>query len=193
MPKSKIGSGSKAQPLAIELLMADHRKVEDLFEQYESEKASDEDTRRAIAVQICGELTVHAQIEEEIFYPWLRENLKDMEMLEEAYVEHEGAKDLIAKIEGSDEIDDAYNAKVKVLGEYIKHHVKEEEQEIFPEIRNKKDELDELGQEIAARKRELMEEMGLEAESGEEGEEEEESTQLGRDRSQSRESTQRER
>ena len=191
MPKSKSGSGPKAQPLAIELLMADHRTVEDLFEQYESEKESDEDTRRAIAGQICGELTVHAQVEEEIFYPWLRENLDELEMLEEAYVEHNAAKALIAQIEAADEIDDAYNAKVKVLGEYIKHHVKEEEQEIFPEIRSKKDELDELGQEIAARKGELMEELGLGAEESEEEDDEADSEQPP-GKSRSRESTQRE-
>ena len=190
MPKSKSGSGAKAQPLAIELLMADHRTVEDLFEQYESEKESDEDTRRAIAAQICGELSVHAQVEEEIFYPWLRENLEKMEMLEEAYVEHQGAKDLIAQIESAGEIDDAFNAKVKVLGEYIKHHVKEEEQEIFPEIRSKKDELDELGQEIAARKGELMEELGLGAEESEEDDEADSEQPPGKSRS--RESTQRE-
>ena len=161
MPKSK--SGSRAQPLAIELLEADHRKVEGLFEQYEAEKEGEDETRRAIAQQICGELTVHAQVEEELFYPWLRENLDedDMEMLEEAYVEHASAKDLIAQIEGATEVDETFDAKVKVLSEYIKHHVKEEENEIFEEVADKKDELDELGQEMAARKAELMEELGL--------------------------------
>ena len=185
MPKSK--SGAKAQPLAIELLMADHRKVEDLFEQYEAEKEEgDDDTKRRIANRICGELTVHAQVEEEIFYPWLRENLDedDMEMLEEAQVEHNGAKDLIAQIESAGEVDATYDAKVKVLSEYIKHHVKEEENEIFPEVSSQKDELDELGQEMTARKEELIEEFGL-AEDDEEG-------ALGSTRgSESRESTQR--
>ena len=161
MPKSK--SGSRAQPLAIELLEADHRKVEGLFEQYEAEKEGEDETRRAIAQQICGELTVHAQVEEELFYPWLRENLDedDMEMLEEAYIEHASAKDLIAQIEGATEVDEVFDAKVKVLSEYIKHHVKEEENEIFEEVADRKEELDELGQEMAARKAELMEELGL--------------------------------
>ncbi|HUP28801.1 MAG TPA: hemerythrin domain-containing protein [Usitatibacter sp.] len=160
MPKSKRAS---AQPLAIELLEADHRKVEGLFEQYEAEKEGEEDTKRAIAQRICGELTVHAQVEEELFYPWLKENLEedDMEMVEEAYVEHAGAKDLIAQIEGATEIDSTFDAKVKVLSEYIKHHVKEEENEIFEEVAEKREELDELGQEMAARKAELMEELGL--------------------------------
>ena len=191
MPKSKSGA-HKAQPLAIEMLMADHRKVEDLFEQYEAEKESDDETKRGIARRICGELTVHAQVEEEIFYPWLRANLDedDMEMLEEAYVEHSGAKDLIAQIEAAKEIDATYDAKVKVLSEYIKHHVKEEENEIFPEVSSEKDELDELGQEMSSRKEELMEELGL---ADDDGEDELDAGDKIADRgkSQSRESTQR--
>jgi hypothetical protein len=163
MPKSKSAGGARSKPLAIELLAADHRKVEGLFEQYEAEKEGDEDTRRGIAQRICGELTVHATVEEELFYPWLRENLDedDMEMLEEAYVEHAGAKDLIAQIEAATEVDATFDAMVKVLSEYIKHHVKEEEKEIFEEVADKREELDELGQEMAARKTELMEELGL--------------------------------
>jgi hemerythrin superfamily protein len=155
--------GASGNPLAIELLEADHRKVEGLFDQYEGEKEGDEQAKKALAEKICGELTVHAQVEEELFYPFLKENLdeEDMEMLEEAYVEHASAKDLIAQLEAASEIDEAYDAKVKVLGEYIKHHVKEEEEEIFPEVRDMKEELDELGQEMAARKAELMEELGL--------------------------------
>ena len=101
---------------------------------------------------------MHAQVEEEIFYPWLRENLDedDMEMVEEAQVEHNGAKDLIAQIEGAHRTSTpTYDAKVKVLCEYIKHHVKEEENEIFPAVSSEKDELDELGQEMASRKEEL--------------------------------------
>ena len=160
MAKTKSGS---ARPVAIELLEADHRNVEALLEQYESEKESDDGVKRAIAMQICAELTAHAQLEEELFYPWLRENLdeEDMEMLEEAYVEHASVKDLIAQIEGASDIGPEYDAKVKVLGEYVKHHVQEEENEIFKEVRDMQDELDELGQEMHARKSELMEELGL--------------------------------
>ena len=156
-------NSSRARALALELLEADHRKVEALFEQYETEKESGEGTKRPIAERICGELTVHAQVEEEIFYPWLRENLseEDMELVEEALVEHATAKDLIAQLEAG-EIDETYDAKVKVLSEYIKHHVKEEENEIFPEVSRESEELDELGQEMHARKAELMAEMGLE-------------------------------
>lgn len=186
-------SGAKSQPLAIELLMADHRKVEDLFEQYDGEKDSDEDTRREIAQQICNELTVHAQVEEEILYPWLRENLDEMEMVEEAQIEHNSAKDLIAQIEGAESVDETFNALVKVLSEYIKHHVKEEENEIFPEVKDKKEELDELGQQIASRKGELMEELGMTADESDEDEEEGDEGSKGRGKSPSRESTQRSR
>jgi len=195
MARSKSGA-ARAQPLALELLMSDHRKVEDLFEQFEQEKDSDEGTRREIALQICAELTIHAQVEEELFYPWLREQLEDddMEMVEEAQVEHNTAKDLIAQIEGATDIDEVYNAKVKVLSEYIKHHVQEEENEIFPEVRDQQEELDELGQEMSARKGELMEEMGLSEESSEEDEEnEDEDGGRGRGKSASRESTHRSR
>ena len=195
MARSKSGA-ARAQPLALELLMSDHRKVEDLFERFEQEKDSDEGTRREIAQQICAELTIHAQVEEELFYPWLREQLEDddMEMVEEAQVEHNTAKDLIAQIEGATDIDEVYNAKVKVLSEYIKHHVQEEENEIFPEARDQQEELDELGQEMSARKGELMEEMGLSEESSEEDEEnEDEDGGRGRGKSASRESTHRSR
>ena len=168
--KRKGGSSSRAQPMAIEMLIADHQTVDELFKRYDSEKESDDDTRRAIAQRICGELTVHAQVEEELFYPWLRENLDDdeLELVEEAQVEHQTAKDLIAQIEGAAEIDETYDAKVKVLGEYIKHHVKEEEGEIFPAVSSEKEALDELGQAMMARKTELMEELGLAGEEDDE-------------------------
>ena len=162
-------NSSSARPLALELLESDHRKVEALFERYESEKEADEDTKRPIAERICGELTVHAQVEEEIFYPWLRENLSedDIDLVEEALVEHATAKDLISQLEGG-EMDESYDAKVKVLSEYIKHHVQEEEDEVFPKCRDKREELDELGQQMASRKAELMEEQGLAEEDEEE-------------------------
>ena len=151
-----------AQPLALEMLAADHRKVEGMFAHYEREKEGEEDARRELGQRICNELIVHAQVEEELFYPWLRENLDDEELVEEALVEHQSAKALIAQLEGA-EVDETYDAKIKVLGEYIRHHVKEEENEIFPQVRGKQEELDELGQEMAARKTELMEELGMEA------------------------------
>lgn len=150
---------AKSKPLALEILMADHRKVEALFEKYEKAKGADDASRRGIAQSICGELTVHARIEEEIFYPWLRETLDDddMEMVEEAQVEHDGARELIEQIQDASHVDAAYDAKVKVLSEYIKHHVKEEEHEIFPAIAAENEDLDELGEQMQARKVELQE------------------------------------
>src|SRR6478672_13046417 len=167
--ESNMAKQERDLPVALELLESDHRKVEMLFDQYEDEKEGDEDTKRQIAERICAELTAHAQLEEELFYPWCRENIEDdeMDMLEEAYVEHASAKDLIAQIQGATEIDAAYDAKVKVLSEYIKHHVQEEENELFEEVRSGHEaELDELGQEMHARKAELMEELGLMEDEG---------------------------
>lgn len=157
-----------SRPVALELLATDHRKVETLFDQYEDEKEGGEEARREIAEQICTELTIHAQVEEELFYPWLRDNLGDdeMEMVEEAQVEHQSLKDLIAQIQGEGAVDETYDAKVKVLSEYVKHHVKEEEEEIFESVADRREELDELGQQMHARKAELMEEMGLDQEAG---------------------------
>ena len=110
---------------AIALLKADHRKVEDLFEQFE--EASGSAAKRKLAEQICNELKVHATIEEEIFYPAIRGEVED-DMMDEAYVEHDGAKVLINDILSSAPAEEYYDAKVKVLSEEIKHHVKEEEQ-----------------------------------------------------------------
>ena len=164
MAGTKKESRSRSQlPLALELLEADHRKVEALFEQYEDAKDNDDEGRRGIALQICAELKVHMQVEEELLYPWLREALDDddEEMVEEAEVEHASAKDLVSQLEADEAIDATYDAKVKVLSEYIKHHVKEEETEVFPSVSDQKEALDELGQEIAARKGELMDELGI--------------------------------
>src|SRR6185312_16756450 len=165
MPKTATAS---TKPLAIKMLMADHRKVEDLFVQYESAKDAHDESRKDIATKICNELTIHASIEEEIFYPWLREALDedDMEMVEEAQVEHDGARDLIAQIEDTPEVDSVFDAKVKVLSEYIKHHVKEEEHEIFPSVAEERETLEELGQQMQARKVELKDELQIEDDEG---------------------------
>jgi hemerythrin superfamily protein len=139
---------------AITLLKADHRKVEGLFEKYESARSKKAD----IARQICMELIVHTMIEEEIFYPACREAGVESDMLDEANVEHDGAKILIAELENGSPEDDYYDAKVKVLSEEIKHHVKEEEKRggIFTESRKADLDLDALGEQLAARKKELM-------------------------------------
>lgn len=141
---------------AIALLKADHRKVEDLFEQFE--KASAASSKQKICHQICVELKIHATIEEEIFYPALRGKIED-DTLDEAYVEHDGAKVLINDLESSGPDADFYDAKVKVLSEEIKHHVKEEEmpsEGMFAQARATGVDLVALRDQMMARKQELM-------------------------------------
>jgi hypothetical protein len=141
---------------ALKLLSEDHRKVEELFEQFE--KASGDGKKEKIARQICTELKVHAMIEEEIFYPALRGKIDDDD-LDEAMVEHDGAKLLINDIEAAGPDEDYYEAKVKVLQEQIEHHVKEEEKQqdnIFNQARKADVDLAVLGEKMAARKAELM-------------------------------------
>jgi hemerythrin-like domain-containing protein len=153
-------------PVALELLESEHRAVEALFDRYEDEKEEGGRSRRALALRICAMLTEHTRLEEEILYPWLRENLgsDSSDLVDEALVEHASAKDLIAQIEGARDVDETFDARVKVLGEYVRHHVREEEDEIFPLVARKVEALDELGQEMHARKAELMEELGLDEE-----------------------------
>ena len=141
---------------ALKLLTEDHRKVEDLFEQFE--KAGGDGRKEKLARQICTELKVHAMIEEEIFYPALRGKIDDDD-LDEALVEHDGAKVLINDIEAGGSSDEFYEAKVKVLQEQIEHHVKEEERQhgnIFSQARQTDVDLEALGERMAARKQELM-------------------------------------
>jgi len=141
---------------AIALLKQDHRNVEALFAKFE--KTKDKRTKKALATEICTELTVHAIIEEEIFYPACQAAVED-DLRLEAYVEHDGAKVLIAELEASDPENEFYDAKVKVLSEQIKHHVKEEEKPgegLFSQARKADLDLDALGEQMAARKKELL-------------------------------------
>lgn len=149
-------NGANAGPDAIELLKADHRQVEEWFEEFEN--ARSDRRKQELAQNICKALTVHAQIEEEIFYPAFLEATGDKDMHHEAEVEHNGAKRLIAEIEASGPEDDYYDAKVSVLSEMIKHHVKEEEQRggMFSEARQSDMDLKALGEQLQARKDELM-------------------------------------
>lgn len=141
---------------AVDLLMADHREVEDMFESFE--KARSDDRKGDLAAKICLSLRVHTQIEEEIFYPAWLEATGDEDMNDEAIIEHDVAKKLIAEIESMSPGDDYYDAKVKVLSEIIKHHVKEEEEPggMFAKAKKSDMDLDTLGEEMAARKEELM-------------------------------------
>jgi len=144
------------QPDAIALLKADHRAVEALFEKFEGAKG--DGAKEKIARQICLELTVHAQIEEEIFYPACEGKVEE-DLIKEAYVEHDGAKVLIAEIEAGGPDDDYYDAKVKVLSEQIEHHVEEEEKRMegmFSQARKAGLDMDALGEQLRARKEQLI-------------------------------------
>jgi hemerythrin-like domain-containing protein len=152
MSTRKNPAPSKPQE-ATALLRADHKKVKELFEAFESARSSKR--KSALVATICAELTVHAQIEEEIFYPAVVKALKDKEMVPEATVEHATLKDLIAQLEAASPEDELYDAKVKVLGEYVDHHVKEEHKEMFPRARESKLDMMALGARLAARKAEL--------------------------------------
>ncbi len=142
---------------AIALLRQDHRTVEELFAQFE--KASGEGRKQKLATQICLELSVHATIEEEIFYPACEGKVED-DLLKEAYVEHDGAKMLIAQIQAGDgQSDDFFDAKVKVLQEQIEHHVEEEEKRmegLFSQARKAGIDMEALGRQLAQRKTELV-------------------------------------
>jgi hemerythrin superfamily protein len=140
---------------AIALLKADHRKVEDLFEKFENARS---DRKQALVQEICTELCIHTMIEEEIFYPACKGKIEDDDLLEESYVEHDGAKVLIAELLDSEPDAEFYEAKVTVLSEMIKHHVKEEEQPggMFAEARKSDMDLASLGEQLQARKKELQ-------------------------------------
>lgn len=140
---------------AISLLMKDHKDVKALFAQYEGLSDRSFATKKKLADQICHELTVHTQVEEEIFYPAVRRPIHDGDLMDEAIVEHASAKELIAQILAMDPSEDLYDAKVTVLSEQIEHHVKEEEGDMFPKVRKTGVDLDALGEEIAARKQQL--------------------------------------
>jgi len=139
---------------AIRMLKEDHQRVGELFDRFEGTRGRAQKER--IAAKICEELKVHAQVEEEIFYRAAREAIDDEALMNEAEVEHASAKDLIRQIEKSSSEDDPrYDALVKVLGEYIKHHVKEEEGEMFKQVRASEIDLVALGEQMQQRKREL--------------------------------------
>ena len=142
---------------AITLLTEDHTKVKKMFKEYEKLcKKDDAEGKETLATQICQALAVHAQLEEEIFYPVVREAIDDDDLMNEAVVEHTSAKDLIAQIQSMQVSDPMYDATVTVLGEYINHHVQEEQDEIFPKARKAKVDLEEIGIEMAERKKVLM-------------------------------------
>src|SRR5436305_13799416 len=144
---------------AFDVLEQDHREVEEWFDEYDELKDSDEERKMDLAEKICLALKVHAQIEEEIFYPQAREATKDNDLIDEAVVEHATVKNLIADIGSMEVGEDLYDAKIRVLGEMVKQHIKEEEEELFPELEPAKMDLEAFGKELAERKQELLSEM----------------------------------
>lgn len=147
---------------AIGLLVQDHREVKDMFEKFEALGDRAKVGKKKLADQICEALTVHTRIEEELFYPAVRDASKEFEdIVDESLVEHAAAKDLIAQIQDMEPEDDLFDAKVKVLSEQIDHHVQEEEKEMFPKVKKTKLDLQALGEEMAQRKEELQ--SGLDA------------------------------
>ena len=144
---------------AVALLKADHRTVADLFEQFE--KATGDGRKQKLAIQICTELSIHAQVEEEIFYPACEGKVDD-DLLKESYVEHDAAKVLIAEISAGEPSDEFYDSKVKVLSEEIEHHVQEEEKRLeglFAQAKKAGLDMDALGEQLATRKKELQAEI----------------------------------
>jgi hemerythrin superfamily protein len=149
---------------AIAMLAADHKKVKAMFKEFKSLKEGTAEEKAALVKEICDALTVHAAIEEEIFYPAVRAAIEDGDLMDEALVEHAGAKEIIAQLRQMDPDDDLYDAKVTVLGEQIDHHVEEEEGEMFPKAKKAKVDTKELGTELAARKQEKAAELGVDLE-----------------------------
>jgi hemerythrin superfamily protein len=157
MTTTKTSAAPKASAVAkdaIALLKADHEAVSQLFAEYEKTRSVAK--KKALVAELCTALSVHIQIEEEIFYPAVQAALKDKLLVPEATVEHAGVKSLIAQIEGVEPDGEMYDAKVKVLSEYVKHHVKEEQDEMFPKAKASSLDMAELGARMAARKADLL-------------------------------------
>lgn len=142
---------------ALDFLERDHREVEKLFDQFD--ELDDDKKKEQVARKLCMMLTIHAQIEKEIFYPAVREATKDDDLIDEALVEHESAKHLIEQIEEMEVGDEMFDARIQVLEEQMKRHIMEEEEELFPEVSDTKMNLDEIGERMARRKPELMKEI----------------------------------
>lgn len=157
MATAKKATKARSVPVpkdAVAMLKADHKKVSDLFAEFEKSRSSSR--KQSIVAEICQELTVHTTLEEEIFYPAFKAALKDKELVPEANVEHAAVKDLIAQVQGVSPDGEMYDARVKVMAEFVKHHVKEEQGEMFPKAARSKLDLVALRDQMLARKAELV-------------------------------------
>jgi hemerythrin-like domain-containing protein len=150
-PQRSRGQRSRPQD-AIALLKGDHQEVKSLFQRFERSNSASEKER--LAEKICNELKLHTRLEEELFYPEVRGAISDTDLVDEAEVEHASAKDLINQIEAASPADERYDALVKVLAEYVRHHIQEEEREMFPKVRRSELDLAAMGERLRERKRE---------------------------------------
>lgn len=161
---ARRGSSKASAQDALHILSEDHKKVLKMFEEFEQlkeENSADEEAIQLLVETACAELTIHAQVEEEVFYPAARDAIEDMDLLDEAEVEHAAARQLITELAAMQPGDDLYEAKFTVLGEYVKHHIQEEEKQLFPKVKKSNLNLTELGEEIRERKLELRDELGV--------------------------------
>jgi hemerythrin superfamily protein len=176
---AQAGAGKASQDV-LKMLAEDHKKVKKMFDQFEKmkeEEDQDMEAKQLLVETCCAELTVHAQLEEELVYPALRDAIDDMDLLDEAEVEHASAKQLISELSSMQPGDELYDAKFTVLGEYVKHHIEEEEKEIFPKAKKSDLDLQAMAEEARERKQEIRDELGLTAEEEEVEEMEQEKPQ----------------
>ena len=156
MPQTERKSTKSGETDAIALLTADHRDVEKMFKEFEKAKKAEDTSAKAEVVQlVCAALTAHAEIEEEVFYPAVRNAIEDEGVMDEAEVEHGGIKRLVEELKEMEPDDGLYDARMIVLTEYVKHHVKEEEGEMFPKVKKSTLDLKALGTELMERKKEI--------------------------------------
>jgi hemerythrin-like domain-containing protein len=160
MAKSQAKESPSAEDAA-KLLTEDHRKVQKMFEEFKKLGDDDTEEKEDLVRTACTELTIHAMIEEEIFYPALRGEIKDSSLLDEANVEHTVAKQLIGELDEMTSDEELYDAKFTVLGEYVNHHIAEEEKELFPQAKRAKVDMQAIGQQLHKRKQELLEKMAV--------------------------------
>ncbi|HJV51035.1 MAG TPA: hemerythrin domain-containing protein [Noviherbaspirillum sp.] len=183
-PSSKTSSKSasyrghaRTEPQdALDILADDHKRVLGLFDEFAQMKEDndpDDEARQLLVESTCAELTIHAQVEEELFYPALREATDALDLLDEAEVEHASARQLITELAAMQPEDDLYDAKFTVLGEYVRHHIQEEEKQIFPKAKKAELDLEGLGDDIRQRKLELRDELGIAPQEPVEDEDEE--------------------
>jgi hemerythrin superfamily protein len=157
-------NATAARTELLKMLKEDHKKVKKAFQDFERlDKRKQGDACQALVMQTCADLAVHTTLEEELFYPAIRSVLRDEQLVDEAEVEHASAKTLIADLQQMTPEDRAYAATFKVLGEYVKHHIGEEESEIFPQLTRAKLDWDDLQQQMAARRQALQQELAPEA------------------------------